>query len=106
VCLAEPGSVSLLQHVLDCSGRDEGLPQETEELVQDHVCLPPSLTQLTLLLRTVCCSLQHALERYGRDKGLPQEMKELIEGHLRLNFTTNQEADEQMLLTLPTTLRR
>jgi len=36
----------------------------------------------------------------------PQEMKELIEGHLRLNFTTNQEADEQMLLTLPTTLRR
>jgi hypothetical protein len=49
---------------------------------------------------------QHALERYGRDKGLPQEMKELIEGHLRLNFTTNQEADEQMLATLPTTLRR
>lgn len=33
-------------------------------------------------------------------------MRELIEGHLRLNFTTNQEADEQMLLTLPTTLRR
>jgi hypothetical protein len=49
---------------------------------------------------------QHALERYGRDKCLPQDMKELIEGHLRLNFTTNQEADEQMLLTLPTTLRR
>jgi hypothetical protein len=33
-------------------------------------------------------------------------MKELIEAHLRLHFTTNQEADAQMLATLPTTLRR
>eukprot|EP00775_Hariotina_reticulata_P006155 gene6155-6392_t len=48
----------------------------------------------------------HALERYGNDKELPQDMKELIEDHLRLHFTTNQEADEQMLATLPTTLRR
>lgn len=35
-----------------------------------------------------------------------QDLKELIEEHLRLHFTTNQEADEQMLATLPTTLRR
>jgi hypothetical protein len=33
-------------------------------------------------------------------------MKELIEEHLRLHFTTSQEEDEQMLGSLPTTLRR
>eukprot|EP00882_Tetradesmus_deserticola_P002691 GHRQ01002862.1.p1 GENE.GHRQ01002862.1~~GHRQ01002862.1.p1 ORF type:complete len:924 (+),score=556.38 GHRQ01002862.1:315-3086(+) len=48
----------------------------------------------------------HALERYGSDKGLPQDMRELIEEHLRLHLTTSQEADEQMLASLPTTLRR
>ncbi|KAF6250783.1 hypothetical protein COO60DRAFT_1567426 [Scenedesmus sp. NREL 46B-D3] len=48
----------------------------------------------------------HALERYGSDKGLPQDMKELIEEHLRLHFSTSQEEDEQMLGSLPTTLRR
>eukprot|EP00878_Enallax_costatus_P011541 GHUV01012048.1.p1 GENE.GHUV01012048.1~~GHUV01012048.1.p1 ORF type:complete len:746 (+),score=322.29 GHUV01012048.1:330-2567(+) len=35
-----------------------------------------------------------------------QDLKDIISEHLKLHFTTNQEADEQMLATLPTTLRR